>query len=190
MHATPTRVRFTTAQTAMTSSEQSLRESLLSAFRYFEPQGRSVVHAADFQQALASVGLSFGTEFVDRVMLQCKIDAEGYVRGLCAACALVRALASCAEAGTQVDFSEFASTVTNARSGRPAPAAHGAARRVLSGRDVHSLTNSGAQGAPASRGVPTAPLPRHRRQSTCLRTCRSPSVCGGLRRSCTPRSRS
>lgn len=60
--------------------ERDLRQQLVNCFKYFDPESTGRVHAADFQQSLDTVGLKFGDEVVDRVMLLCRIDDDGIVR--------------------------------------------------------------------------------------------------------------
>ncbi len=66
------------------AEESRVRAQLLSAFVDIAssrggPHSR-VIHASDFQRVLDGMGLKFGHEYVDRVMLLCVIDSGGMVR--------------------------------------------------------------------------------------------------------------
>ena len=62
--------------------EEELRGAILLGLQRIDASGRCEVHAEDFQRIVEGQGLSFGHEIVDRVMLACKIDEQGMVRGL------------------------------------------------------------------------------------------------------------
>jgi Ca2+-binding EF-hand superfamily protein len=63
----------------LSDAEIQLREQLLSAFVQEDASGSRRIHATQFQGALQRMGLQFGNEVVDRVLLLCKIDDQGVI---------------------------------------------------------------------------------------------------------------
>lgn len=60
--------------------ELEMRQQILQKFRAQDQSGVNKLHASTFQGILTSMGLGFGSGVVDRIMLQCKIDDQGFVR--------------------------------------------------------------------------------------------------------------
>ncbi len=61
--------------------ELATRRRILESLQgYAHPRRPNVVQAGEFQAVLDSMGLRFGTDVVDRVMLLCNIDGAGMVR--------------------------------------------------------------------------------------------------------------
>ena len=72
----------------VTADELATRRRILDLLRgYTNPRQPNVVHATEFQEVLDSMGLRFGADVVDRVMLLCNIDAGGMVRHVGVTCA-------------------------------------------------------------------------------------------------------
>jgi hypothetical protein len=66
----------------VSAEELSVRAQILEGLSgYAHPRNPFVVRAGDFQAVLDGLGLRFGNDAVDRVMLLCNIDGAGMVRG-------------------------------------------------------------------------------------------------------------
>ena len=63
--------------------ETELRGAILLGLQRRDQSGSMEIHAETFQEVVESVGLTFGNEIVDRVMLNCRIDDRGVVRCVC-----------------------------------------------------------------------------------------------------------
>ena len=63
------------------SEEQSnaLKQAVIDTLNAIPTSRRQVVHAQQFQQAIESLGLTFGHPIVDEVMLGCRQDEQGFV---------------------------------------------------------------------------------------------------------------
>ena len=73
--------------------ETELRGAILLGLQRRDQSGSMEIHAETFQEVVESVGLTFGNEIVDRVMLNCRIDDRGVVRCVCLClCLLLRVL--------------------------------------------------------------------------------------------------
>ena len=71
--------------------ETELRGAILLGLQRRDQSGSMEIHAETFQEVVESVGLTFGNEIVDRVMLNCRIDDRGVVRCVCLCLLLLRA---------------------------------------------------------------------------------------------------
>lgn len=56
-----------------------LQQTMLGALRRYDPDDLKKIHPASLQRALDSLGLSFGDELVDKMMVMCQSDPEGMV---------------------------------------------------------------------------------------------------------------
>ena len=72
--------------------ETELRGAILLGLQRRDQSGSMEIHAETFQEVVESVGLTFGNEIVDRVMLNCRIDDRGVVRCVCLCLLLLRVL--------------------------------------------------------------------------------------------------
>ncbi len=63
------------------SEEQSnaLKQAIIDTLNAIPTSRRHVIHAQQFQQAIESLGLTFGHPIVDEVMLGCRQDEQGFV---------------------------------------------------------------------------------------------------------------
>ena len=77
---------------SVSPEELATRRRVLETLQsYTSARDPYVVHANDFQEVLASLGLRFGSDFVDRVMLLCNIDSSGMV-SVCLRCGAPHAI--------------------------------------------------------------------------------------------------
>src|SRR3546814_100831 len=60
-------------------SSLALRETLLGAIKGKDKAQRKAIHTSDFRAVVENLGLPFGHEAVEDILVHCTIDGSGYV---------------------------------------------------------------------------------------------------------------
>ena len=63
----------------MSDQDTVLKQAIIDTLGSIPTQRKCIVHAQQFQEAIESLGLTFGHPIVDEVMLSCKQDSQGFV---------------------------------------------------------------------------------------------------------------